>query len=101
MQRRALLRFAAERAQASLEGSDTSEFLNRITHPVMEEFNQLKQLFKNRGIADTDLVSSVYRLWDWPENKSMPVHRISAYLFAALSRRLVSGGRARPRSFAS
>ena len=86
------LRFAAEQAQAALEVYDTSEFLNRITHPVMEEFKQLKQLFKNHEIADADLVSSVYAFWEWPENKSMPVHRISAYLFAALSRRLVSGG---------
>jgi len=86
------LRFAAEQAQAALKVYDTSEFLNRITHPVMEEFKQLKQLFKNHEIADADLVSSVYAFWEWPENKSMPVHRISAYLFAALSRRLVSGG---------
>ncbi|TFV38676.1 hypothetical protein E4K66_14940 [Bradyrhizobium frederickii] len=86
------LRFAAERAQAALKVYDTSEFLNRIAHPVMAEFNQLKQLFRDRGIADADLTSSVYRFWDWPENRSMPIHRISAYLFAALSRRLVSGG---------
>ncbi|MCK1493484.1 hypothetical protein IVB14_24425 [Bradyrhizobium sp. 180] len=86
------LRFAAKRAQEALQASDANDFLDRMTHPVMKEFEQLKQLFKGHGIADAELVPAIYAFWDWSENKNMPVHRISAYLFAALSRRLVSGG---------
>lgn len=58
----------------------------------MEEFNHLKQLFRDHGIAENELAPSVLAFWEWPENRNMPTHRISAYLFAGLSRRLVSGG---------
>jgi hypothetical protein len=80
--KRGALRHAAERAKDALEGRyDTQEFLDRLSHPTMREFNQLKQFFKEAGIAESELASSVYDFRDWPENKNMPVHKISAYLF--------------------
>lgn len=90
--KRGALRYAAQKAQSALQSYDTHEFLNRLSYPAMEEFNQLKQLFRGHGIAERELASSVFAFWDWPENRNMPTHRISAYLFAGLSRRLVSAG---------
>lgn len=86
------LKYAAQQAQTALQSHDTHEFLNRLSYPALEEFNQLKQLFRDHGIAERELASSVFAFWDWPENRNMPTHRISAYLFAGLSRRLVSAG---------
>lgn len=63
-----------------------------LFHPVMQEFKYLERLFEGSGVAKGDLASSVSAFWDWPENRNMPTHRISAYLFAGLSRRLVSAG---------
>jgi hypothetical protein len=62
----------------------------------MREFNQLKQFFKEAGIAESKLASSVCDFWDWSENRNMPVHKISAYLFAGLARRLASGQKKLP-----
>lgn len=90
--KRGALRYAAQKAQSALQSDDTHEFLNRLSYPAIEEFNELKQLFRDDGIAERELASSVFAFWDWPENRNMPTHRISAYLFAGLSRRLVSAG---------
>lgn len=95
--KRGALRHAAERAKDALEARcDTQEFLDQLSHPIMREFHQLKQFFKEAGIAESELASSVYGFWDWPENRTMPVNTISAYLFAGLARRLASGQKKLP-----
>ena len=94
--KRGALRHAAERAQEALEAGHGSGFVDKMSHPTLNEFDHLKALFKEAGFAPDQLTSKVYEFWDWPENQKMPVHRISAYLFAALARRLASGQKRLP-----
>jgi hypothetical protein len=94
--KRGALRHAAGRAQEALEAGNGSNFVDKMSHPALNEFNHLKAMFKEAGFAPDQLTSKVYEFWDWPENQKMPVHRISAYLFAALARRLASGQKRLP-----
>jgi hypothetical protein len=94
--KRGALRRAAERAQAALKAGNGSGFVDKMSHPALNEFNHLKTLFKKTGFAPDQLTSKVYEFWDWPENQKMPFHRISSYLFAALARRLASGQKRLP-----
>ena len=95
--KRGALRHAAKRAQEALEiDHDTQEFLDRLSHPTMREFNQLKEFFRQKDQTDREAAGAVYNFWDWPVNREMPVHRISAYLFAGIARRLASGQKRHP-----
>lgn len=96
--RSALLHAAKKAAHAieNMERLDTLEFFDALSHPVMTQFKALKSYFESCGILPADSTAAVHKYWEWPENVHIPTHRISAYLFAALARKLVSGQKRLP-----
>ena len=48
-------------------------------------------MFERNGIPNQDAAKQVSKFLDWQGNEEQPVHKISAYLFAALGWRISSG----------
>lgn len=96
---RSALLHAAKKATNAIENMerlDTLEFFDALSHPVMNQFKELKSYFESSGLPPDESAAEVYKYWDWPANEHIPTHRISAYLFAALARKLVSGQKRPP-----
>jgi hypothetical protein len=71
---------------------DGMEFLNATLAPVWHEFCLLRDFFRNGG-SDEGAQRLINDFWDWPRLSEMPCNRLSAYLFAAFSRRVGMGQR--------
>lgn len=93
---RSALVFAVERASRAFETSDAMAFFEKLSHPVMEQFKRLRAFFEERGVPTSESAKTVSDFWDWPGNEQLPVHKISAYMFAALARKIASGQKRRP-----
>jgi hypothetical protein len=84
------------RLDAAIDAGNAHEALNIPHHPVVREVNALKRMFSESGVGSNQLGNAVTTFWDWDGNKAMPVHRISAYLFAAIARKLATGQKRLP-----
>lgn len=60
------------------------------------EARELKLLFEASGVSSTESGAEVRTFWEWPGNLSLPEHRLSSYLFAAIARKLASGQKRLP-----
>lgn len=86
----------AEVARQGLESGDTDAFMNgALSGPVLE-FRELRDYFRKSGLGIDESERRVVSFWQWPGNSTMPHHRIQAYLFAAMARKLVAGQRKSP-----
>ncbi len=81
---------------AAIDAGNAYEALNVSHYPVVREVNALKRMFAASGVPSDQLGNAVTTFWDWQGNKAMPVHRISAYLFAAIARKLATGQKRLP-----
>jgi hypothetical protein len=80
--------------QARSTGSThPSELFPVATYPVTREFMDLLRAFQESGLPEPAAVAEVIRFWQWPGNWEQPKHRISAFMFAALARKVASGQR--------
>lgn len=85
-----------EIARQGLEGGDTNAFMNgALSGPVLE-FRELREYFARTGLGIDDAERQVVKFWQWPGNRAIPHHRIQAYLFAAMARKIVAGQRKSP-----
>ncbi len=60
---------------------------------LLEEHRMLSSAFINAWIPEANVGQEVLRFWNWDRNLEQPHHRISAYMFAAIGRRVVNGQR--------
>lgn len=79
-------------AEKAIRSDDPKSILDLRT-AVMDRCRGLQLLFQKHGVPSSDSHVEVFRFWDWPGNEEQPIHRISAYLFAALAWRISSGQR--------
>lgn len=87
---------AVKRVEAAFESTDALDFFGKLSHPVMDQFNHLKAIFEERGLNAGEACKKVLHFWDWPGTEKLPIHQISAHLFAALARKISSGQKRRP-----
>jgi hypothetical protein len=73
--KRGALRHAAQRAQDAIDNDSGIDFVDRMSHPIITEFNHLKAMFRNAGYGADDVTSKVYDFWEWPENQNLGVAR--------------------------
>jgi hypothetical protein len=82
-----------------LSGYQTGDFqavVNASMHPIMIQHMDLVEKFCRVGFSQQEASSLVPDFWDWPPLQQLPVHRISAYLYAAMARKVVSGQKRLP-----
>ena len=93
---RSALWYAADRAEKAIQSSNSSDFLDWLSHPIMDQFQVLKAYFESSGVDSKNSSAEVFRFWEWNGTEHIPTHRISSYLFAALARKLVAGQKRLP-----
>lgn len=91
--RRAALVDCARRVENAIAAGDIMAALNASQHWVSIEFEMLRHVFRNAGVAEKDLTERIIEFWEWPRNREQPSAHIFSYLFAALARKVVSGQR--------
>jgi hypothetical protein len=75
-----------------------SDWIEATNHRIFREFRDLRKFFK-QGSDEDSAEHRVHEFWHWQRLNEMPSQRISAYLFAALSRKVVSGHKNPTRGF--
>ncbi|WP_204240566.1 hypothetical protein [Microvirga arvi] len=78
------------------QSNDPLAILGVAGHPVFREFMELLRVFEADGLDQAAATVEVARFWHWPGNREQPRHRITAYLFAAIARKIVAGQRKPP-----
>jgi hypothetical protein len=91
--KRSTLRYALERQERAFLSLNP---LDLERYPIIDEFQELKSFFERMGVSSTNSATEVNNYWNWSGNEHIPSHRISAYLFAALARRMASGQKRLP-----
>lgn len=86
----------AEMARRGLEVGDTRTFMNGALSGPIQEFRELRDYFVGTGLTIDDAERKVVTFWQWPGNWTIPHHRIQAYLFAAMARKIVAGQKRNP-----
>jgi hypothetical protein len=86
----------AEMARSGLEGGDMDAFMNGALSGPIQEFRELREHFRRSGLGLDDAERQVVSFWQWPGNTTIPHHRIQAYLFAAMARKIVAGQKKNP-----
>lgn len=98
VRREGLARYFSE-YQRALASNDPLIFMNVLGNRFLREFSNLHKEFMNIGFNDDEAIVQVCQFWNWEGNISQPAHNLSAYLFAALSRKVVAGQRRVTRGF--
>jgi hypothetical protein len=75
-----------------VKSSDPASILDLRTGQI-DRLRSLQFLFEKHGVPASRAASEVFKFFDWPGNVQQPIHRTSAYLFAALAWRISSGQR--------
>jgi hypothetical protein len=88
---------ALGRCIAGLNGDNPMELVNAGLSPPFTQFRQVRARLEDIGVPEDQMIAEVFRFWDWPGLQDLPVHRISAYLYASLARKM-SAGQLRPPS---
>jgi hypothetical protein len=84
---------------AAVDGNGAHLEFNTIHNYLLEEHAVLRRMFQEAGCDQNVAGREVLKFWHWERNREMPHNRISAYLFAALARRVVGGQRKVTRGF--
>jgi hypothetical protein len=87
------LRLAIENAERAATSDDPMAFFEACHHHMLEEYRMLSSAFIRAGVPEANAGQEVLRFWNWDRNLEQPHHRISAYIFAAIGRRVVNGQR--------
>ena len=87
------LHVAIENVQRAAASQNPMELFEADGHHMLTEYRMLSHVFAKAGIAKADVAKEVLRFWNWDRNLEQPHHRISAYMFAAIGRRVVNGQR--------
>jgi hypothetical protein len=85
------LREAINNIERAVASDDPMALFEADGHHMLTEYRMLSRAFARAGVADPD--AAVLRFWNWNRNLEQPHHRISAYMFAAIGRRVVNGQR--------
>jgi hypothetical protein len=91
--RQQALLVAIQNLQRAATSDDPMAFFEASNHHLLEEQRMLSSAFRRAGVAEADVGREVLRFWEWDRNLEQPHHRISAYMFAAIGRRVVNGQR--------
>jgi len=75
---------------------DISAWMDAAQHSVLREFSELRSILEKAGIDPETARNEVIRFWFWSGNWMQPFHRISAYMFAALARKIAAGQKRLP-----
>lgn len=89
-------RQAAEWIERTMFDPDPLRMFDGALHPVMREFRELQRALEREGVEPGERGRTIIQLWQWPGNQQQPFVRISAYLFAALARKITAGQRKLP-----
>jgi hypothetical protein len=84
---------AIQNLERAATSDDPMAFFESSHHHLLEEHRMLSSAFLRAGVAEADVGREVLRFWNWDRNLEQPHHRISAYIFAAIGRRVVNGQR--------
>ncbi|TBZ06270.1 hypothetical protein [Rhizobium leguminosarum] len=79
---------STERKKAS---ADPDVLFNAVNSPIQREVRNLLHFMREEGVSANEAGQKVRDLWGSEVYRQLPHHRISAYLFAAIARRVVSG----------
>jgi len=90
---------AVDALNSAAGNPDPMVAFNAYHNPILREHATLRSAFIEAGRNERDAGAEVIRCWAWERNREIPHHRISAYLFAALARRVVGGQRRVTRGF--
>ncbi len=61
--------------------------------PIHREYEVLCRMLKDRGVEEDKRPAHIIEFWQWERIRDIPHHRISAYLFAVVARRVAMGER--------
>jgi len=73
------------------QSSDPLAILCVAGHPIFREFMELLRAFEADGLDQAVATVEVMGFGYWPGNREQPRHRITAYLFAAIARKIMAG----------
>jgi len=68
--------------------SDPLALLESSDAPIYREYKVLCRMLEDRGVEDDKQPIHITKFWQWERSREIPHHRISAYLFAAVARRV-------------
>ena len=71
--------------------SDPAALFESSNKPIYRECRELCHLLEDRGVDKDQQVIEIMNFWNWDRQREIPHERISAYLFAAVARRVVAG----------
>jgi hypothetical protein len=84
---------AIQNVERAATSGDPMAFFEACHHHMLEEHQMLSSAFIRAGVSEAKVGQEVLRFWNWDRNLEQPHHRISAYIFAAIGRRVVNGQR--------
>jgi hypothetical protein len=84
---------AIQNVERAATSDDPMAFFEACHHHMLEEHQMLSSAFIRAGVPEAIAGQEVLRFWNWDRNLEQPHHRISAYIFAAIGRRVVNGQR--------
>lgn len=87
-----VLGHALSQAGKAIKSNDPLSILNLRTG-LINRFKGLVFLFEKHGVPANSSSVEVLRFLNWPGNECQPIHRVFAYLFAAIAWRISSGQR--------
>jgi len=90
------LQLVHDRFDHAQQPRDPTDMLFLGGNQYIREFTSLCRAYEADGLSPDEADLEVVRFWRWRENLTQPYHRTSAYLFAALSRKIVAGQRKDP-----
>lgn len=94
--RTTVLRYLMDLKDELEQSNNPLALLEVGAHPVFREFMELLRVFEAEGLDQAAAMGEVVKFWQWPGNWEQPRHRITAYLFAAIARKIVAGQRKPP-----
>ena len=84
---------AIQNVEQAVARDDPMALFEADGHHILTEYRMLSDVFARAGVAKADVTNAVMRFWNWNRNLDQPHHRIFAYMFAAIGRRVVNGQR--------
>ena len=84
---------ATQNVERALTSDDPMALLGASHNHLLEEYRMLSSAFLRARVTEADVGQEVLRFWNWNRNLEQPHHRIAAYMFAAIGRRVVNGQR--------
>jgi hypothetical protein len=86
-----MLRTAIQGVESAVGSQDPMALFEARQHWILKEYEMLTATFRRAGVPERDVAREVIRFWGWSRNIEQPNHRIGAYMFAAIGKRVVNG----------